>query len=107
MSPRELPWVIPEYCEGCTACVTACRRGCIAMYSTAEDGVFIPWIEDPGRCTGCGLCAQGCVMGGIMMTSYIDDARARLRDYPAAAGLHKTLTPRIESAACPPGTSRR
>ena len=81
MSRNELPWVIPEYCEGCTACVAACKRGCIAMFATAEEAVFIPWIEGQTRCT----------VGGIMMTSYVDEARERLYCYPATAGLRKLV----------------
>lgn len=74
--PRRLPWVIPEYCEGCTSCVAACPKGLIEMRSDGEDG-HIPWIEDPDACTGCGRCSDMCGMGAIAMTEYVEEARAR------------------------------
>ena len=74
--PRRLPWVIPEYCEGCTSCVAACPKGLIEMRRHGEDG-HIPWIDDPDACTGCGRCAEMCGMGAIGMTEYVEEARNR------------------------------
>lgn len=71
-----LPWVVPEYCEGCTACVAACPAGVIAMRPYGEDG-FIPWIDSPDQCIGCGRCEAACILGGIAMTTYVEDARSR------------------------------
>ncbi len=72
-----MPWIIPEYCEGCTSCVAACKKGCLKMCATQDENVFIPWIEIPSQCTGCGRCSEACVLGGISMTAYIEDAAAR------------------------------
>lgn len=78
-APRTLPWIIPDYCEGCTSCVAACKRGCLVMFATQDEDVFVPWMEDIGRCTGCGRCSEACVLGGISMTSYTDEAAERFR----------------------------
>jgi len=77
MSPKRLPWVIPEYCEGCTSCVAACPRKGLAMRRIGEDE-YIPWLDNPAMCSGCGRCEDACGMGGIVMTAHVDEARARL-----------------------------
>jgi len=46
-----------------------------------EEGVFIPWIENPAECTGCGLCAEACVWGGIAMTAHVEEAERRFLVY--------------------------
>ena len=71
-----MPWVIPEYCEGCSSCVAACPWQGLAMRPYREDE-HIPWLDDPDLCTGCGLCADACGLGGITMTEYVDEARQR------------------------------
>ena len=78
-NPKQLPWVIPEYCESCTACVGACKRACLKMIQWDED-TEIPWLPDPDECTGCGKCADVCGLGGIVMTEYVDEARQRFLD---------------------------
>ncbi len=75
-NPKRMPWVIPEYCEGCTACIAACPRNGLFMCAFGEDQ-HVPWLENPDLCTGCGLCAQACGLGGIAMTEYVDEARRR------------------------------
>ena len=75
----KLPWIIPDYCEGCTSCVASCRRGCLKMFATQDEDVFVPWIEDVKRCTGCGLCSAACVLGGISMTTYVSEAVERFQ----------------------------
>lgn len=74
-----LPWIVLDYCEGCTSCVASCRRGCLKMFATQDEEVFVPWIEDVERCTGCGLCSEACVLGGISMTAYVGEAAERFR----------------------------
>lgn len=73
-----LPWVVPEYCEGCTVCVAACPRGALAMRAWDEDSQ-VPWLDEPDMCTGCGRCEEACPFGGIQMTSYVDEAEDRFR----------------------------
>lgn len=74
--PKFMPWVIPEYCEACTACVAACPRRGLAMRAIGEDEL-IPWLDDPDVCSGCGRCADACGLGGIVMTEYVDEAHER------------------------------
>jgi formate hydrogenlyase subunit 6/NADH:ubiquinone oxidoreductase subunit I len=74
---KYLPWVVPEYCEGCGGCLRACKRNCLSLFATETPEVFIVWMSNPENCTGCGCCSEVCVMGGISMTSYVDDAAAR------------------------------
>ena len=71
-----LPWVIPEQCEGCADCVSACPRRGLVMVETT-DGVFVPWLDQVDLCTGCGKCEAACTWGAISMTSYVDLARER------------------------------
>lgn len=74
-----LPWIIPESCEGCADCVSACPHG-LSMHETSNEGVFVPWLDDVDACFGCGRCELACTWGAISMTTYVDDARRRLRE---------------------------
>ena len=78
-NPKRMPWVIPEYCEGCTSCIAACPKRGLAMRAFGEDEL-IPWLNDPDMCTGCGLCADACGLGAIVMTEYVEEAAMRFRD---------------------------
>jgi Pyruvate/2-oxoacid:ferredoxin oxidoreductase delta subunit len=78
MKPAALPWIIVEYCEGCTVCVRSCPKKCLEMFPADEEGIYVPWVTDVDECVGCGKCAESCVMGGIAMTVYVDEARERL-----------------------------
>lgn len=82
---KALPWVIPEQCEGCADCVSACPRKCLVMVEIA-DGVFVPWMDDPSVCTGCGRCEAACTWLAISMTSYVDQARERFLTRRPAPG---------------------
>ncbi len=75
-----LPWVIPERCEGCAGCVSACACGCLSMHETPVKSVFVPWLDDIDGCAGCGACEAACVWGAISMTSYTEDARRRFAE---------------------------
>ncbi len=82
----QLPWIIPERCEGCADCVGVCPRGCLSMHDTGREGVQVPWVDVVDACGGCGLCAESCVWGAISMTAHVFDARRRLEiRKPAAA----------------------
>jgi len=78
-NPKRMPWVIPEYCEGCTSCIAACPKSGLAMRACGEDGL-IPWLDDADMCTGCGLCADACGLGAIVMTEYVEEAAKRFRE---------------------------
>lgn len=45
-------------CTGCTACASACPKGCIVMIAD-EDGFGYPKVDDAG-CINCGLCEKSC-----------------------------------------------
>ncbi len=79
MKPVVLPWIIVEYCEGCTVCVRSCPKKCLQMFPGGEEGIFVPWVTAVDECVGCGRCAESCVMGGIAMTGYVDEASKRLK----------------------------
>lgn len=78
--PKQMPWVIPEMCEGCADCVNRCSQQGLVMVETNISGVYVPWLLEPEYCTGCGKCAEGCVMGAIVMTAYVDMALERFRN---------------------------
>ncbi len=75
---RRLPWIIPEQCEGCAACVAKCPTKCLSMNKTRHHGVEVPWLDQPDACIGCGKCEQACLMGAITITGYTDMAKLRL-----------------------------
>ena len=47
-----------EYCTGCTACASACPKGCITM-APDEYGFLCPVIDED-KCVSCGLCEKVC-----------------------------------------------
>lgn len=47
-----------EYCTGCTACASACPKGCITM--TADENSFLCPVIDANCCVECGLCRKVC-----------------------------------------------
>ena len=47
-----------EYCTGCTACASACPKGCITMMPD-ENGFRFP-VVDMAACVACGLCERAC-----------------------------------------------
>lgn len=47
-----------EYCSGCTACASACPKGCIVM-SADKNGFLYPMIDE-NTCIDCGLCEKLC-----------------------------------------------
>lgn len=47
-----------ENCTGCTACASACPKGCIAM--VADDEGFLQPMIDAEMCVDCGLCKTVC-----------------------------------------------
>lgn len=74
-----------EYCTGCTACASACPRGCITM--AADENGFLCPVIDAERCVSCGLCEKSCpVMNPVDVlkrepnayAAYSKDEQARL-----------------------------
>ena len=49
---------IKEYCTGCTACASACPKGCVTMMPD-ENGFLCP-VVDEDQCVSCGLCEKTC-----------------------------------------------
>lgn len=47
-----------QECCGCTACISSCKFGAIAMLPD-EEGFLMPWV-DKDKCVGCGLCDKIC-----------------------------------------------
>lgn len=47
-----------KYCTGCTACASACPKGCITM--AADGNGFRFPVVDPEKCVSCGLCERSC-----------------------------------------------
>lgn len=77
-APGQLPWIIPESCEGCADCIQRCPTGGLALWESHHEGVFVPWLADVEACNGCGTCERVCTWGAISLTVYVEAARARL-----------------------------
>ncbi|MCR4299749.1 MAG: 4Fe-4S dicluster domain-containing protein [Gallionella sp.] len=73
-----LPWMIPEYCEACADCVSACPVFGLEMWETEDSDYSIPWLANPDVCIGCAKCEEVCTWGAISMTSFVAGARERL-----------------------------
>ena len=64
-----------EYCTGCTACFSACPKGCIAM--TADDNGFLHPMIDEEKCVRCGLCEKSCpILNPLIIAGNEPDAYA-------------------------------
>jgi pyruvate/2-oxoacid:ferredoxin oxidoreductase alpha subunit/NAD-dependent dihydropyrimidine dehydrogenase PreA subunit len=56
-----VPRLAPDHCKGCSRCVEACARGCIAPGTALHPASgLVPVALDLARCDGCGLCIQAC-----------------------------------------------
>lgn len=84
------------HCCGCTACATACPRGCITMEKDAE-GFLYPRV-DTTRCTDCGLCQKVCPMDKGMspeampLDSYVGrDKRAGVLGRGTSGGIYTAI----------------
>ena len=66
-------------CCGCTACMAACPKGCIAMERDAE-GFLYPRV-DGEACVSCGLCVKACPLRA---------GRKSLKKMPVARSLAAT-----------------
>lgn len=82
-----LPWIMPEQCESCNACVAKCPAGCLKINQTRHNGVDVPWLDGPDACVGCGKCEMACPFGAISMTGYADLARQRLANKQKILGV--------------------
>ena len=76
--PKAFPWVVTEYCEGCSHCTTVCPHGALKMCQAEKNDLQIPWILDIPLCNGCGTCQNACVWGGIQLTAHVDEAITRM-----------------------------
>jgi len=80
--PKKFPWVMPEMCEGCGECATACEFDAMEMVPRLKFGgkTECSWVTNTENCIGCGKCAKACVWAAVQMTEYVDDAIARYLD---------------------------
>lgn len=58
MSEKMKEILNPDTCTGCTACASACPKGCITM--TADENGFLFPSVDAEKCVSCGLCEKSC-----------------------------------------------
>lgn len=51
-----------RYCKGCSLCVEACPRDCIALDPArmTDKGYHPAMLTDEALCTGCASCALMC-----------------------------------------------
>ena len=63
LSYKLLAAVVPEKCNGCGLCVTACDSGGYQAIKLVEGTA----VADEFLCDGCGLCVGICPTRGIVM----------------------------------------
>ncbi len=63
-----VPWIDPERCDGCDACVRGCPHGALELRRD-EEGRAIDYHVRPERCSGCGLCVDLCEAAAIEIRS--------------------------------------
>ena len=65
---KEIPWINPDTCAGCSVCVVNCPMDCISIGPPEYHGdIHTIARADTDKCTGCGLCAKVCPIRAIEM----------------------------------------
>lgn len=59
-------------CSGCSACMSACPKGCITM-NKDEEGFAYPEV-DTSLCINCGACVKACI--------WTKDKPEAIKNYP-------------------------
>jgi pyruvate/2-oxoacid:ferredoxin oxidoreductase alpha subunit/ferredoxin len=55
------PFVVAEYCKGCSRCIASCLKGCLTLGTEINPSTGLVPIElDLTECNGCGLCIDAC-----------------------------------------------
>ncbi len=61
LKERPKPFLLPEYCKGCSRCIDACAKDCIHLGDQINPLTgLIPVELDLTNCTACGLCMDAC-----------------------------------------------
>ena len=81
--------IIKQFCTGCTACSSACPKGCITMVAD-QDGFLHPVIEAES-CVNCGLCNQVCPAINLQKTD--------MRELKAYAAYSRDEAIRLQSSS--------
>jgi len=68
MKRKEVPYINPETCAGCSVCVENCPMDCLRIEEPAYHGdIHTKAVLDESKCIGCGLCAKVCPIRAIEM----------------------------------------
>ena len=61
MKIKEKPWINPDTCAGCSACVENCPMNCIQIEEPKFHGdIHTIACADTDKCIGCGICMEKC-----------------------------------------------
>ena len=61
LKERPKPFLLPEYCKGCSRCIDACAKDCIHLGDQINPLTgLIPVELDLTNCNACGLCMDAC-----------------------------------------------
>ncbi len=68
MKQKEIPYINPADCAGCSVCVENCPMGCLRIEDPAYHGdIHTKAVLDESGCIGCGFCAKVCPIRAITM----------------------------------------
>lgn len=70
MKRKKIPYINPDTCAGCSACVENCPMDCLSIEAPGYHGdIYTKAVLDETECIGCGLCAKACPIRAIEMQS--------------------------------------
>lgn len=61
VAERPKPFLVAEYCKGCSRCISSCTKGCFTPGTEINPATgLVPIVVDLTTCNGCGLCFDAC-----------------------------------------------
>lgn len=68
MKVKEVPYINPDTCAGCSVCVENCPMDCLSIEAPKYHGdIHTKAVVNTEKCIGCGICAGVCPIRAIEM----------------------------------------